>query len=184
MICYMSVIRFKAKPYKINTWTVLRLPKEASVELPSRGQVMVKGTINDVPFQTPLEPDGNWSHWFRIENDLRKSAKVNVGDFVEMAIESTKEWPEPTVPADIRGALDANPDVQALWDKITPMARWEWLRWIGSTGKSETRQKRIEVACSKMRAGERRPCCFNRSMCCVPSVSKSGVLLEPVKAAK
>jgi hypothetical protein len=175
----MSAIHFETKLFTINTWIILKLPQSASSKLPSRGQVMVKGTINGFPFQTALEPDGKGSHWFKIDKHLQKSAKVTAGDTVALAIESTKEWPEPTVPTDLKTALAAHPQVQALWTNITPMARWEWIRWIGATSKFETRARRIEIARSKLTAGERRPCCFNRSMCCVPPVSKNGVLLAP-----
>lgn len=179
----MSAIQFDAKPYTIDSWTVLRLPKDASAKLPSRGQVMVTGTINGFEFQTPLEPDGNWSHWFKVDAKLQRDAHVAVGDAVSLAIEPTKNWPEPEVPADLQKAIAADKEVQALWDKITPMARWEWMRWIRSTGKQETRQHRIEVACSKLKHGERRPCCWNRNLSTEPAVSKNGVLLEPTPAS-
>jgi len=173
------MIRFQAKPYNIKTWTVLRLPPEASAKLPSRGQVMVKGTINDFQFQTALEPDGKGSHWLNIDKSMQKAADIDAGDTATLEIESTKDWPEPVVPSDLKTALGAHPKVQTLWERITPLARWEWIRWIGATSKSETRTRRIETAFSKLNAGERRPCCFNRSMCCVPAVSKNGVLLGP-----
>lgn len=176
----MPALYFKTKPFTIGDWTVLRLPSEISAQLPSRGQTMVKGTINGFPFQTALEPDGRGSHWFGVSKSLQQSAHTAAGDTVVLTIESTKDWPEPAVPADLQAALDADPHVQALWMDITPMARWEWIRWIGSTSNGETRQRRIEAACSKMTTGERRPCCFNRNMCCVPQVSKNGVLLTLV----
>lgn len=175
----MSIIRFKAKLFKIGSWTILKLPMDASAKLPSRGQVMVKGTINDFQFQAALEPDGNGSHWFRVDKSMQKAAGADAGDTATLAIESTRQWPEPDVPTDWKAALDADPQVQTLWMHITPMARWEWLRWIASTNQAETRKRRIEVSCSKLMAGERRPCCFNRNVCCVPAVSKNGVLLEP-----
>lgn len=180
----MPTIRFKTKLFDINSWTILQLPQAVSAQLPSRGQVMVRGTINDVPFQTPLEPDGAGSHWFRVDKTLQKAAKAEAGDTVTLAMEPTKDWPEPTLPADWKAALAANPQIHALWTRVTPLARWEWLRWIGSTSQSETRKRRIQVACSKLMAGERRPCCFNRNMCCIPAVSKNGVLLEPTQTAK
>lgn len=173
------MIRFTAAPYTIGSWTVLRLPEKASKELPSRGQVMVKGTINGVDFQTPLEPDGNWSHWFRLDKALQKSTNAKAGQPAELAIEPTKEWPEPEVPADLKAAIQADRAARDLWPRITPMARWEWIRWTRSTGNAETRAHRVKVAISKMNAGERRPCCWNRNLCTEPSVSKSGVLLGP-----
>jgi hypothetical protein len=175
----MPTISFQAKVFTIGSWTVIKLPANASAKLPSRGQVMVKGIINGFPFQTALEPDGNGSHWLNVDKSLQKSAKAQAGDTVKLAIEPTKEWPEPTVPADVKAALDGHPRIQTLWMDITPMARWEWIRWIGSTSQPETRKRRIEVAGSKLMAGTRRPCCFNRNMCCVPAVSKNGVLLGP-----
>jgi hypothetical protein len=64
---------------------------------------------------------------------------------------------------------------------ITPMAKWEWPRWINATNVQATREKRIEVSIDKLRKGMRRPCCFNRSACTQPEVSKNAMLLEPVK---
>ena len=89
-----------------------------------------------------------------------------------------KNWPDPDTPNDIMQALQDNAQAYGLWQQITPMARWEWVRWIRSTGRTETREKRIRVACSKLASGERRPCCWNRNLCTEPSVSKNGVLLS------
>lgn len=65
-----------------------------------------------------------------------------------------------TVPADWRSALIETPRAHALWDEITPLARNEWICWILDAKKPETRQRRIEVGLSKLRAGMRRPCCW------------------------
>jgi hypothetical protein len=174
-------IRFSAWLFEIGSWTILRLPENASAKLPSRGQTMVEGTINGFYFQTPLEPDGKWSHWFRVDDDLGEAVKASAGDTVTLAIMPVKEWPEPDVPADLQSALASAAEARALWDDITPMARWEWIRWMRATNRQETRKRRIEVACSKLTAGERRPCCWNRNLCTEPDVSKNGVLLEPLR---
>ena len=175
------MIQFEAKLVKIGSWTVLHLPKEASSKLPSRGIAMVKGTINGFPFITALEPDGRGSHWFEVDKTMREAIGAGAGDTVPLEIEPTKEWPEPKVPEDIMNSFAADPQAYALWMDVTPMARWEWIRWIRATNRLETRKRRIEIARSKLKAGERRPCCFNSSMCTEPSVSKNGVLLEPAQ---
>ena len=126
---------------------------------------MVEGTINDFHFRAALEPDGKGSHWFRINKTMREGAGAAAGDTVTLAIEPTKEWPEPKVPADLKNALAANSRAHKLWLVITPMARWDWIRWIGAAKQLKTRKRRIEVACSKLKAGDRRPCCFNRTEC-------------------
>ncbi len=100
---------------------------------------------------------------------------------IALEIEPVNEWPEPTIPDDLAKALQTKSDVWPLWKDITPMARWDWIRWIRSTNNPETRAKRIDVAFSKLRNGSRRPCCFNRTMCTDPTVSKSGVLMNAVR---
>lgn len=177
----MSAIHFKSNLFKIGSWTILRLPESASAKLPSRGQVLAEGTINGYPFQTPLEPDGKGSHWFRVDGKTAKGAKAEAGDTVTLKIEPTKAWPEPEIPQDIKKALDAHKEAKNTWDEATPLAHWEWLRWIRSTGRKETRQKRIDVACDKLRKGERRPCCWNRNLSTEPYVSKNGILLDPTE---
>lgn len=137
---------------------------------------MVAGTANGSVFAVPLEPDGTGGHWFELDEELKQVLNVTEGMVIDVELEAIKEWPEPPVADDIVRALAQNQSAKALWDKVTPLARWDWVRWINSTGNAQTRQKRIEVACSKLRAGTRRPCCFNRSMSCVPQVSKNGVL--------
>lgn len=146
---------------------------------------MVAGTINGVPFKTLLEPDGryapgkNSSHWFRPDNQLLADASAKAGDTVKVSLEPSKEWIEPEVPEDLQAALAASPEAEALWNDITPLARWDWIRWIRAVKTKETRQKHIEVALDKLNKGMRRPCCFNRNLCSEPHVSHNWALLEP-----
>ncbi|MDB5254843.1 MAG: hypothetical protein JWL92_219 [Candidatus Nomurabacteria bacterium] len=64
------------------------------------------------------------------------------------------------LPLDIRKSLIAVPKILALWEDITPLARNEWICWVESAKKDETRNHRIEVMRSKMSQGMRRPCCW------------------------
>lgn len=71
-----------------------------------------------------------------------------------------EEESEPRVPADLRRALVAAPIAKSKWSDLTPIARGDFISWIGSAKQSETRRRRIERACSMLAAGKRRPCCF------------------------
>jgi hypothetical protein len=172
-------IRFDATLYTIDNWTILRLPEKASRKLPSRGQVAVQGTINGHGFQTVLEPDGYFGHWMRIDGKLQQIAALSAGDTATLEIATLKVWPEPNVPQDLETALAAAPKkIQELWKGITPMARWEWVRWVNATQNPDTRKRRVEVSISKMRSGKRRPCCFNLAACTDPNLSKNSRLIE------
>lgn len=65
-----------------------------------------------------------------------------------------------TLPEDLRGAIESDAAARDLWAAITPLARNEWICWVTSAKKQETRQRRIQVGLDKMRKGERRPCCW------------------------
>jgi hypothetical protein len=175
-----STIRCDATLHALGERTILRLPEKASRKLPSRGQVAVQGTINGHTFQTVLEPDGSGGHWMRVEGKLQRTARVGAGDIVRLDVEPSRDWPEPAVPQDLKMALAAaSPKIRDLWKDITPMARWEWVRWVNATSNGDTRKRRVEVSISKMSSGKRRPCCFNLSACTDPDLSRNGRLLEP-----
>jgi len=177
----MSSIRCEVTLCRIDQSTILRLPRRASAALPSRGQVSVRGRINDSTFQTVLEPDGYGGHWMRVAASLQRAAGIGAGDTAALEIEITEEWPEPELPPDLGTALAAAPQrIRDLWDDITPMARWEWVRWISATRNPETRARRVEVSVSKMSSGKRRPCCFDLSACTDPNLSAAGRLRQPV----
>lgn len=183
-----NLIHFETTLFKIHGWTILRLPEDASAKLPTRSMLMVKGTVNNVPFKTLLEPDGKYgpglkpSHWFAPDDKLLKEAHAKVGSTVQVSLEPTKEWIEPEIPDDLQRALNAAPKEKALWLDITPSARWDWIRWIRAVKTPQTRQKHIDVAIDKLRKGMRRPCCFNRNLCSEPYVSHNWRLLESSNA--
>lgn len=64
------------------------------------------------------------------------------------------------LPTDLQKAVVSNKAVEALWEDITPLARNEWICWVTSGKKADTRNIRIEKAISKMKGGMRRPCCW------------------------
>src|SRR5690349_24585128 len=115
----MSTIRFETTLFKINSWTILRLPESASAELPSRGMAMVSGTINGASFKALLEPDGRYapgqgsSHWFRPDQKLLDDASAKAGDTVQVSLEPAQDWIEPEVPEDLQQALATSPTAAA-----------------------------------------------------------------------
>jgi hypothetical protein len=161
-IRFEATVKRPAQP-KGATWTFLVLPKAASAKLPTRSMVTVEGLFGDAPFVATLEPDGAGSHWLKVEKTLREKAGVAAGDVVALEIAPVAEEPEPKVPPDVRKALSGNAAAKATWNDITPVARRDWIHWITSGKKAETRVKRIETALDKLACGNRRACCFDRS---------------------
>src|SRR5262245_11521412 len=116
-----SKIRFKAKLLRpatesdrsqvdqraenTDSWTFLILPKNASAKLPSRGQTPIEGAINGFSFKAVLEPDGQKSHWLKVERKLREAAGAETGDVVTLEIAPATEELETSVPQDLKKAL-------------------------------------------------------------------------------
>ncbi|WP_404288351.1 YdeI/OmpD-associated family protein [Glutamicibacter arilaitensis] len=156
---------------QIKSRLVLHFDQESSQKLPSRGQVAVR--LVDSDQSVVLEPDGRRGHWLPAEQ-----LDLELGQNTILKVAIADRWPEVTLPEDLAGALAEASDLQDTWDGLTPMARWEWARWVESTKNTSTRERRVEVSISKLRDGKRRPCCFDLSSCTDPEVAKSGKLID------
>ncbi len=64
------------------------------------------------------------------------------------------------LPSDFKKAINFSAKAKKTWDDITPLARSEWICWVTSGKKAETRGIRIEKGISKLSGGMRRPCCW------------------------
>ena len=64
------------------------------------------------------------------------------------------------MPADIQRALALNPKILAIWEGLTPLARNEWICWIISVKKVETRKEHLKRLLIELKEGKRRPCCW------------------------
>ena len=64
-----------------------------------------------------------------------------------------------TVPRDLRDVLASDAQALAQWVDLTPLARNEWICWILSAKKEETRTRKIVRIRADLLDGKRRPCC-------------------------
>jgi uncharacterized protein YdeI (YjbR/CyaY-like superfamily) len=64
------------------------------------------------------------------------------------------------LPKDIKHALDSNKDILNIWETLTPLAKNEWICWITSPKRPETRKEHLKRFCEDLKAGKRRPCCW------------------------
>ncbi|WP_144897818.1 YdeI/OmpD-associated family protein [Luteimonas cucumeris] len=160
---FEALLQRPADPGPDKSWAFVVLPKDASEKLPRRGRTTVDGAINGIPFRETLEPDGQLSHWLRVSAELREAANADFGTVVTVEIAPVDQEPDPEIPADLRKALQANPEAQVTWESATTVARLDWIHWITSAKQAKTRVKRIADACEMLSAGKRRVCCFDES---------------------
>ncbi len=65
-----------------------------------------------------------------------------------------------TAGADLEAALRSNPEVLALWDKLTPLGRNEFICWVDDAKQAKTRERRIGRTREELLEGKGRPCCW------------------------
>jgi uncharacterized protein YdeI (YjbR/CyaY-like superfamily) len=63
-------------------------------------------------------------------------------------------------PDDLKAALDRDPGLLERWNGLTPLARNEWICWMTSPKKQETRDDHLARLQEEVLAGKRRPCCW------------------------
>ncbi|WP_442795061.1 YdeI/OmpD-associated family protein [Pelobium manganitolerans] len=64
------------------------------------------------------------------------------------------------VPDDMKAALLANNALLEKWNKLTPLARNEWICWTTIVKQEKTRQEHIQRLSEDVLNGKKRPCCW------------------------
>lgn len=62
--------------------------------------------------------------------------------------------------SDLRTAIEADQDVLARWENLTPLGRNEFICWVDDAKQVATRQRRIRRTLEELAEGKKRPCCW------------------------
>jgi len=65
-----------------------------------------------------------------------------------------------TLPLDLKSALSSDNPSLLRWKNITPLAKNEFICWVISAKKPETRKRRVQRTLQQLNDGKRRPCCW------------------------
>lgn len=64
------------------------------------------------------------------------------------------------VPEDLKETFLVDRELLEKWNKLTPLARNEWICWVTIVKKSETRKEHIIRLSEDLLKGKKRPCCW------------------------
>jgi len=142
------------RPDEPGSWTYLVIPFDVEKVLGSK-QVAVRGTINDYPYHSSAMRLGDGSYYMVVSKAIRDAISVTRGDRVRVTMEIDPEARTVAVPDDLNAALDAHAEARARFDKLSYSHQKEYVEWIESAKKEETRQKRITSAIEKITQGMR-----------------------------
>ena len=143
------------RPEGVGTWTFLNIPAEVSGTFGSKGQVKVKGTINGYPFRSTALPMGDGTHYLVVPKDIREHIAASPGDTVRVTMELDQEQRVVKIPDDLLEALLSQPEAKERFEKMPYSHQKEYVSWIASAKRVETRQRRIEQAIARILQGSK-----------------------------
>jgi hypothetical protein len=126
------------------------LPRQESAKFGVRGRVPVNGTINGYAFRSSIFPVGDGTHYMAVNKAVREGAKVAAGDRVKIIMETDTAPRTISVPHDLDKALSKSKAARTSFDKLSYTHRKEYVQWIESAKRPETRARRVGVVLARL----------------------------------
>jgi Bacteriocin-protection, YdeI or OmpD-Associated/Domain of unknown function (DUF1905) len=120
-----------------------------------RARPPVKVTIRGHTWRTTPGVYGGVGY-IGLNRDVRAAAGADVGDRVRVAMELDTEPRTVSVPADLRDALAAS-NAKESFDRLSFTHRREYVEWVESAKRAETRERRIAESVRRVGVGETPP---------------------------
>jgi hypothetical protein len=130
----------------VGAWTYVTVPFKADEAFASRARIPVKGTINDVPYRVSLLPHGDGRHYMVVNKALQKNCGASNGGQVVVTMMLDEEVRTVVIPDDLKAALDRDVNIEKIFTELAYSHQKEYVEWITSAKKAETRTVRIEKA--------------------------------------
>jgi hypothetical protein len=141
----MNVYEFEAtleRPDMRGAWTFIRIPFNVAQEFGVRGQAPVRGTINGIPYENFLLPQGEGVHILVVKKEIRDRAGVTAGDVAQITLERDTAPRQVEVPEELAEALRDSAGAQQVFDKLGYSHRKAYCDHVGEAKRAETRQRR------------------------------------------
>jgi len=129
------------------------LPLEAAAIFGTRARVPVRATFNGVAYRGSAMPIGDGRFGLGLTKAIRVAAAVEVGDTVHVVVERDPGERTVDVPDDLAAALEAA-GLAARFAGLAYTHRKEYVGWITSAKKAETRAGRVTKAITMVRQGQ------------------------------
>jgi hypothetical protein len=155
----MKKIEFSAKLEKhpnIDA-TFVKFPFDVFELFGTKGQVKVKATIDGALYRGSLANMGMGCHILGVTQVIRKQIGKSAGDSVKVVLEKDLEERIIEVPKDLALLLKKNKKASNYFDTLSYTNRKEYVVWIESAKKEETREARLKGTIEKLQKGLKNP---------------------------
>jgi hypothetical protein len=115
----------------------------------------VVATVNDYTWRTTITRMRG-EFLLGLNREVRKQARVEAGDTVDVKLELDTAPREVEVPQALAAALAQDAKAHASFQRLAYTHRKEYARWIDEAKREETRQRRVSEALELLRQGKAR----------------------------
>jgi len=134
----------------------VEFPFEVKEFFGKKGKLKVKAVFDGkVLYRGSLFNMGCKCHVLGITKDIRKQLNKTFGDQVQVEIEEDLEVREVIVPVDVSVLLDKNPKAREYYEGLSFTDRKEYMSWIETAKKQDTREKRVLLFIEKTGNGKK-----------------------------
>lgn len=140
------MLRFRAKLYRIGYLRCVDVPLAISRALGDEPNIPVVGRASGVPFQSTLTSRGSRAHRLFVHSRIWRPRRLDIGDSIEIQLDRDHASRDPDTPYDLFRALQTRPVARDAYDRSSVALRREIGNWLAAARRSETRERRIEVA--------------------------------------
>ena len=132
--------------------TGITVPEDVLAALGSGRRPAVRVTLRKHTFRTTVGTVDGLAK-IPVSAMVRAEAGVAAGDELDVDIALDDQPREVSLPADLAGALDADPGARAFYDGLSYSKRNAYVVWVESAKKPETRERRVAEAAALLAAG-------------------------------
>src|SRR5262245_2344767 len=155
MVSDMASTQFSAELERVGkTSARLRVPVDLK-EIYGRARPPLEVTIGGHTWRTTPGVYGGVAY-IGLNKDVRAAAGVDAGDRVQVTMELDTAPRTVTVPPDLRTALEADPEAEAAFVKLSFTHQREYVEWIEQAKRTETRTRRVAGTVEGVLAGRHR----------------------------
>jgi hypothetical protein len=155
----MKTYEFDAKMLTDGThdWGFVEFPYDVQQEFGTKGQVKVIVTYDGYTYRGSLVKMGRDCHIIGITKPIRAAIGKKPGDMVHVIIMQDTEPRTVEQPDDFKILLNENPEAEIFFKKLSYTHQKEYVQWITSAKKEETRQRRLTEAIVRLLQGVKEP---------------------------
>lgn len=134
-------------------WTFAVIPDLSFARKHRSPWVNVKGTIDNHPFENlKLAKIKAGGYFFPVKAEIRKQIQKQAGDSVKIVL--FEDFSLFEIPEEIIECLKIEEDAYTAFMKLREFHQKEFVKWISSAKKEETRVERINATIDKLLKGE------------------------------